>query len=433
MPCEEQIPYMLLSYPSGSGFSGRAALATKFHQVTEKPEGRYLALYQLGDLWSIERVNHLARQSGTEYALDNIGRTVGDELRSGHCFLAFDLSHEGHLPVQGALDDLHSWCDENDINIENIGLISQNRNFEFLYRSMYPKRHRWMRCFTYDLFVYAIAELLAQPEPAFSKLFGFSRPTNFANRINDYEKWFLCQNAHPKPVRLAVLAGLEEAGLLPHTLWSLMNDGAKYLPGPEAILASLEQVGAARLFDRCLSLLHGPSRYFDIPAMKDTNNLAGVIARRSYEQTFMSIITETDFSDGSNFRITEKIIKAFAMAHPALIVGNPRSLQLLRKIGFRTFSPMIDEAYDEIDEPRERFAALFSEIIRIAGILSSNDKNFVGALNEIGASNASHALSGELHRKYLQVVGEPLAVSLASCVQRRQLPSKTSSFFPWTF
>ena len=51
---------------------------------------------------------------------------------------------------------------------------------------------------------------------------------------------------------------------------------------------------------------------------------------------------------------------------PFLVYSGPYSLELLRKNGFKTFSPWIDESYDTIVNSYERLEAIKKEIDRLA-------------------------------------------------------------------
>jgi hypothetical protein len=86
-----------------------------------------------------------------------------------------------------------------------------------------------------------------------------------------------------------------------------------------------------------------------------------------YQDSYLSIVTETQFSDGRTLMITEKMLHPILNLHPFIVVGDPGILAELRRQGFRTFDPMVDEGYDDIFDPRERMAAALAEIERLVG------------------------------------------------------------------
>jgi hypothetical protein len=79
-----------------------------------------------------------------------------------------------------------------------------------------------------------------------------------------------------------------------------------------------------------------------------------------YRGTQLSLVTETDFSDGAVVRYTEKALKPLVMGHPLVVLGNPATLPLLEDLGFDVLRDVIPASYDAIADPGRRFAALMS-------------------------------------------------------------------------
>lgn len=72
-----------------------------------------------------------------------------------------------------------------------------------------------------------------------------------------------------------------------------------------------------------------------------------------YIDTYFSVVTETVFFYPYSFR-TEKIWKPIAMAHPWIAVANHGYYRDMRNLGFRTFDGLIDESFDQIEDPQKR-------------------------------------------------------------------------------
>jgi len=62
---------------------------------------------------------------------------------------------------------------------------------------------------------------------------------------------------------------------------------------------------------------------------------------------------------------TEKTYKAMACARPFIAVTTPYFLESVRALGFKTFSPWIDESYDTIVDNRARMRAIADEVARL--------------------------------------------------------------------
>ena len=99
-----------------------------------------------------------------------------------------------------------------------------------------------------------------------------------------------------------------------------------------------------------------------------------------YENTYFSIVSETlamkkhsmDGNTGIGRVLSEKTFKAIINRHPFIIVGAPKTLQLLKEFGYRTFDPFINESYDEIDNDAERLWRIVTEIDKLIN-LSQNE------------------------------------------------------------
>lgn len=72
--------------------------------------------------------------------------------------------------------------------------------------------------------------------------------------------------------------------------------------------------------------------------------------------TYLSIITETYFEGPIYF--SEKIYYAMMYNHFFIYLGPVHSLKYLKLLGFKTFSHIIDESYDDIEDSTERLFAV---------------------------------------------------------------------------
>jgi hypothetical protein len=53
------------------------------------------------------------------------------------------------------------------------------------------------------------------------------------------------------------------------------------------------------------------------------------------------------------------------MKHPFILMAYPGTLKRLRERGYKTFSPFIDESYDNIIDGEQRLEVIFKEISRL--------------------------------------------------------------------
>lgn len=85
-----------------------------------------------------------------------------------------------------------------------------------------------------------------------------------------------------------------------------------------------------------------------------------------YQQYFIEMVSETD--PHSNIFFSEKTTKNFWLGKPFLLYSGPGSLATLRKKGYATFEPYINEYYDKIENDHDRLEMIKCEIDRLAAM-----------------------------------------------------------------
>jgi hypothetical protein len=83
-----------------------------------------------------------------------------------------------------------------------------------------------------------------------------------------------------------------------------------------------------------------------------------------YQQTYFSIVCET-LGVGDTFFLSEKTTKPLFAKRLFLIYSTPRFLANLRSLGFETFGSVVDESYDEIMYPLQRFEKVSEQVVEL--------------------------------------------------------------------
>jgi hypothetical protein len=104
----------------------------------------------------------------------------------------------------------------------------------------------------------------------------------------------------------------------------------------------------------------------------------------------LSVVNETFMLDQPPQWHSEKTYKAISLMMPFIIIGQRHSLRALRDQGYQTFSPWIDESYDDIDDERDRLRAATAEARRIITLSDDNFVNFMKAVLPALAHNFQH-------------------------------------------
>ena len=108
-----------------------------------------------------------------------------------------------------------------------------------------------------------------------------------------------------------------------------------------------------------------------------------------YLDSYFSIVNETNyFKDlGEGIFLSEKVFKPILKSHPFIIVSRPHSLQKLRELGYKTFSPYIDETYDTIIDDSERLFAIINEVKRLCNLSPTELNEFLTYVKNIVEHN----------------------------------------------
>jgi hypothetical protein len=82
------------------------------------------------------------------------------------------------------------------------------------------------------------------------------------------------------------------------------------------------------------------------------------------QNSYFYIASET-YIQGEYKFFTEKVFKPLANFQPVIFLSFPRALEELKKLGFKTFHPYIDESYDLEEDTATRMNMIAAEIKRL--------------------------------------------------------------------
>ena len=131
-----------------------------------------------------------------------------------------------------------------------------------------------------------------------------------------------------------------------------------------------------------------------------------------FTQTNISVVLETVFDQ--RIHLTEKTLRPIACGHPFIIANGPGVLKYLKKYGFKTFSPWINEEYDNIQDSQQRLNAILDEMKRIANLSKESKNTLVQECNQIAEYNKSLFFS----RSFLDQVKKELVDNVENAYQK---------------
>jgi len=170
------------------------------------------------------------------------------------------------------------------------------------------------------------------------------------------------------------------------TVWSSMLSCHANTPEIVNLLKNNEQ-----------QILNMPNLYIDTNDLVTNRAILDSSTDYLYENTYFSVVSETNyytsdtFEDGSpsvsyhgfGRHLTEKVFKTIANKHPALLVSPPHSLIKLRELGYKTFSPWIDESYDLELNDSKRMLKVVAEIKRLCELKPNELSEFLNNVKPI--------------------------------------------------
>ena len=86
---------------------------------------------------------------------------------------------------------------------------------------------------------------------------------------------------------------------------------------------------------------------------------------KGLSKSLLNIIPEGNFDRRGYHFITEKSYRSFLHKKPFIYLGQYEGLKFIRSMGYKTFSPIINESYDNIDNDKLRAATVCKEIKRL--------------------------------------------------------------------
>jgi hypothetical protein len=113
-----------------------------------------------------------------------------------------------------------------------------------------------------------------------------------------------------------------------------------------------------------------------------------------YNCTDFEVVLETLFDD-QRLHLTEKSLRPIACGQSFILCATHGSLKYLHSYGFKTFGDIIDESYDNIEDPYQRMLAIIHTMKSIAGWSEAQRNSNMQKIQEITEYNRKYFFSNE--------------------------------------
>lgn len=277
--------------------------------------------------------------------------------------VVFDDSLEGMFSVL-IVSKIHTALKGTSINPANLYYVSATVNDQVLYNE-FCLRHdiaseEKINVYSYNSWERITCNWKVPKEP---------RSVKLKSRV------FLCFNRMIRPHRVALLGLLYDADLVKKAYYSFFMEcyGSKYTFKELNSLTYHLSIQTTSTVSR--NLINHQAEFplkVNIDTADNNKNYVDADDFPFYDDSYFSLVTETafynfypDLQETSSVFFSEKIYKPIMMRHPFILVSVEHSLKYLRKLGYRTFAPYIDERYDDIEDDEGRLLAIVAEVKRL--------------------------------------------------------------------
>lgn len=343
------------------------------------------------DIWycMITTAKSLSHKSFIEL----MGEETYRKVISKSAYLVIDLPFE---PFYDCIDAVYEILIKND-NIPPSQIIFMSNMYDaYAYNIEAAKKHNFkpINIFYFSALEYMLSQYINSHHPK-----GYYNKLYPKKLIKDkvYPKSFLCLNRRWRPHRPILVILLWFYKLLEKGYVSFGPSGDDSKENWDYIYDALKcgTWSNAELFkiidENEQNIKQIPFMYLDIKDLHENQADVTTSSDIYYENSYFSVVPETTFyyrenSINSRF-ITEKTFKAIAMKHPFVLATIPKSLEVLKNLGYKTFSPWIDESYDEELDDNKRLLMIVKEVDRLANLNQEQLSEFISNVAPICEHN----------------------------------------------
>ena len=343
---------------------------------------------------------------------DTLAGMWTDTLRSavieGRVRIVLDASAEGYPPGANRMEPSRQGLERLGVPIETAVWVTQDRGYADEYAVYRAERGlgQGLRVLNYD---YWIRRFHRQFESRGERLYP-ARLAAFEARSRSRGRRFISLNMTLRPSKLLFLLSVIRDGLWDEGYISCGGlfkkasnfDGAANLNLSEGYFA--HKLNGLVAFDQLkqellpyFAALEAKGQVILGDVLRDGQN---GLPKQSpidpmlseYDDCWFTAVTETEMR-GRPSRVTEKSFGPLMNFQPMVVFGNPGALSQVREFGYATFGEAIDESYDEIEHPGERFAAVYREFHRLCRMDEGELARLADGLREVLVFNAEWGMT----------------------------------------
>jgi hypothetical protein len=339
-------------------------------------------------------------------------------IQNKNGYILINRFAEGHVTHQN-YKDLHNELIKYDIPGNKVMLVSSNMNGKKQYKTFCKNMQNLTKT---KITVIEAAHRLESAVNTYNQIIDDNFNKELYNKVWPYknsfftkkemkdmkdtlrEKYFLSYNRIIREYRLALVAMLYELGVQDKGIISLGAPKVNKEYGgvwPTHIGDFIEDKKQNEVVSNAVANIKS---LYPINADKDIipefqyteegERIGGAVGdythfSHQYKRIYFNIVTESCYYEDCIY-FSEKTFRPISQLTPFLFVGTPFSLAKLREVGFKTFSPYIDESYDEETDNDKRFFMILDEVKRLCNMTKKEIHKWYYEMEDILIYNQDH-------------------------------------------
>lgn len=334
---------------------------------------------KVGDRYSTNGIFVLSADVDQARLPDEIRKIEGvalDRLRHSQALLLIDQSHEGNPFSSDFMYEMHSELKRVGIREDLVFFLNHTHGYADLYSKWFQDSEFSSRINIFYSNWYSDGYFLKQKDffDSFGGIDAYVQDQRF-RAFSDIvrPKRFMSLNYTPRGHRVMLMLELLQRGYLNAGYVSF--GGTKNADQYKSNFYESDGVGFLRSMGRADLIEHLPvldemgawtlDQSFQAGVFGEAIRMSATSPDKHFENSYFSIVTESEFFSSDFMRVTEKSFKPIMRMHPSIFIGNYNTLGLLEDLGYKRFDGFFDNGYDLMTDAPARFAAAMQEIARL--------------------------------------------------------------------
>jgi hypothetical protein len=288
-------------------------------------------------------VDRMGSKLNGEYFWKHISPEVLKDVYSGRAIIFLDWANENFITKEEFIN-LHTCLASSGIPKEQIILTVNSFNAQEVYESWFTPEQRQLEVKNFPHIMTHMSHTYASRPSTYLDIEGFLKTRSTLRKNN-----FVFPSRRARPHRIAMLHKMATDGLLDRGDWSFLD----------AMTSDNGYFESTQIFDINRDVINDLHKIIphslDSEPYKAFLNTSGWgdLSGNMHKHSYLYIASET-YVQGEYKSLTEKVFKPLANLQPFIFIAFPGALAQLQKLGFKTFSPFIDETYDSEQDYKTR-------------------------------------------------------------------------------